>query len=143
MKGQISVEVLKDRLERDLLDNMKLAEKMGVMRVLKDIHYDADSKMQWRERRRFEKLPTELDPQELVDTEFPGYCDQMKKAQHEIAMERLEEEKLKIAFSREKIGLRSDFNFGEESKVDLRSIFDSFQREGLKNLTEEMFADLV
>ena len=43
---------LKDRLERDLLNNMSLAEKMGVMRVLKDIHYDYDTRMQWRERRR-------------------------------------------------------------------------------------------
>ena len=45
MKGQISMSALKDRLERDLLQNMKLAEKMGVMRVLLDIHYDSNSKM--------------------------------------------------------------------------------------------------
>lgn len=86
MKGQISHVALKEKLERDLINNMSLAEKMGVMRVLKDIHYDADSKMQWRERRRLTKLPVDLDPSELIDPEFPGYCEQMEKTQHEIAM---------------------------------------------------------
>ena len=79
MKGQISLAALKDRLERDLFQNMKLAEKMGVMRVLLDIHYDSNSKMQWRERRRMQELPIELDPSELIDTEFPGYQEQMEK----------------------------------------------------------------
>ena len=73
MKGFIDLESLKDKLERDLLENMKLAEKMGVMRALRDIHYDANSKMEWREKRRQVKLPTELDIMELEDSEFPGY----------------------------------------------------------------------
>ena len=55
MKGKISLNALKEKLERDLMANMNLAEKMGVMRVLLDIHYDANAKMQWRERRRLEK----------------------------------------------------------------------------------------
>ena len=79
MKGQINVNALKDKLERDLMANMNLAEKMGVMRVLLDIHYDANAKMQWRERRRLEKQPVELDPADLEDSEFPGYCEQMEK----------------------------------------------------------------
>ena len=52
MKGRIDTEMLKDRLERDLLQNMKMAEKMGVFSVLRDMHYDAKEKMSWRDRHR-------------------------------------------------------------------------------------------
>lgn len=53
--------------------------------------------------------------------------------------------------SPEKIGKRSEFNFGENSKfitrpsnkVDMSHIFDEFQRTGLKFLDHEMFNALV
>ena len=52
MKGRIDTSSLKEKLERDLLTNMKTAEKMGVFSVLKDMHYDAEDKLSWRERHR-------------------------------------------------------------------------------------------
>lgn len=55
MKGRIDTEMLKDKLSRDLMQNMKMAEKMGVLAVLKDMHYDAEEKMSWKERRRAER----------------------------------------------------------------------------------------
>ena len=54
-------------------------------------------------------------------------------------MERLAQELDRIEHSPEKIGIRSEFNFGEESKVDLNHIFNLFQREGLKEFSEDMF----
>ena len=41
-------------------------------------------------------------------------------------MQRLAEELNRIEHSPEKIGIRSEFNFREESKVDLPQIFDIF-----------------
>ena len=41
MKGRIDVNMLKEKLERDLTQNMKTAEKMGVFSILRDMHHDA------------------------------------------------------------------------------------------------------
>ena len=57
MKGRIDVNMLKEKLERDLTQNMKTAEKMGVFSILRDMHYDAQEKMSWRERHK-ERLYT-------------------------------------------------------------------------------------
>lgn len=50
---------------------------------------------------------------------------------------------MKVAHSPEKIGIRSEFNFGEKSKVNLQGIFEAFQREGLRDFTEEQFSELI
>ena len=41
MKGNIDVDALKAKFSRDLMNNMMMAEKMGVFNVLNDMHYDA------------------------------------------------------------------------------------------------------
>ena len=52
MKGELDVDVVRDKLERDLLHNMQMAEKMGVLTVLNDMHYDAETKVNLKNRRR-------------------------------------------------------------------------------------------
>lgn len=59
MKGVVEIDVLREKLERDLLFNMRMAEKMGVLSVLKDMHFDAESDMELRNRRRPVIAPTE------------------------------------------------------------------------------------
>jgi len=59
MKGVVEIDVLRDNLERDLMFNMRMAEKMGVLTVLKDMHFDAESDMELRTRRRSVIAPTE------------------------------------------------------------------------------------
>lgn len=53
-KGRISAEGMKKKLEDDLMNNLKLADKMGVFNVLRDMYFDAHQKMQWLEKRRHE-----------------------------------------------------------------------------------------
>ena len=45
MQGRIDVEVLKERFENDIINNMKLAERMGVLNVIRDMKNDAEEKM--------------------------------------------------------------------------------------------------
>ena len=37
------------------MNNIMMAEKMGVLNVLHDMHYDAEDTMEWMERRRHEE----------------------------------------------------------------------------------------
>ena len=39
--GKIDVADLKKKFKDDITNNMKLAEKMGVFNILRDMHYDA------------------------------------------------------------------------------------------------------
>ena len=45
---------MKKKLEDDLMNNLNLADKMGVFNVLRDMYFDAHQKMQWLEKRRHE-----------------------------------------------------------------------------------------
>ena len=45
MQGRIDVEILKERFENDIINNMKLAERMGVLNVIRDMKNDAEEKM--------------------------------------------------------------------------------------------------
>lgn len=60
MKGKIDTDTLKEKLGRDLLQNMKMAEKMGVFSVLRDMHFDAEEKLSWRERKKLRDENGEL-----------------------------------------------------------------------------------
>ena len=56
MKGKIDLDTLKKKLEHDVINNMKLADKEGVFNVIKQVVYDAQENMKWIDRRRAQKL---------------------------------------------------------------------------------------
>ena len=143
MKGNIDVEALRTKFSRDLMNNMMMAEKMGVFNVLNDMHYDAVDTMDWMERRR----PEEGDPNAVGDdrpaAQFPGYQERIAAAYDEILQQRLRDAKRQLAHSNEAIGSRSQFFMGEGSHVDLSYIFREFQHDGVKKFTAQMMLDLL
>lgn len=40
-KGRINVDDLKKKFKDDIMGNLKLAEKLGVFNILRNMHYDA------------------------------------------------------------------------------------------------------
>ena len=112
-----------------------MAEKMGVLNVLHDMHYDAEDTMEWMERRRHEEGDPDVVGEARPAAEFPGYQERIASVYDEILLQRLRDAKRKIAQSSEAIGSRSQFFMGEGSRVDLSYIFRAFQHEGLKKFT--------
>ena len=60
---------------------------------------------------------------QLEESHFPGYSERLSEAEQEARDKRLNFARKGVSNSAEKIGIRSEFNFGEESKVDLYYIY--------------------
>lgn len=56
MRGQIDIGALKKHFHKDLINNMKLAEKTGVFNVIKDLQDDAKERMNWINRRKADHI---------------------------------------------------------------------------------------
>ena len=57
-----------------MMNNMKLADKIGVLNVLKDMHQDANDKMSWVRRRSLTRnQPKETVGPVMPKPQFPGY----------------------------------------------------------------------
>ena len=139
MRGRIDLGSLKKRFQEDLFNNMKLAEKTGVFNVIKDMQDDAKERMNWINRRKAEQIQDARVKEELkVDAEFPGYEDRIEEVELQLMRDQLHIEKQKVKTSAEEIGFRSEFTFGEGSKVDLPYIFKKLMRDGIKEFSDEM-----
>ena len=65
------------------MNNLKLADKMGVFNVLRDMYFDAHQKMQWLEKRRHENKQLNFADDD-EPAEFPGYEERLDQIEDEI-----------------------------------------------------------
>ena len=117
---------------------MKLADKTGVLNVLRNIYFDTKQKMQYIEMRRFDNTLKHTEVEQ-----FPGYEEKMQEFQQEIRNQRFKYAKLEQQSKPEVIGERSAFFIGENSNVDMPEILKGYNKELIQNFTREQFEELM
>ena len=68
-QGRIDVAELKKKFKDDIMNNLKLAQKMGVFNILRDMHYDAKQMMVAVENQRLQMQAKST----IEQPQFPGY----------------------------------------------------------------------
>ena len=141
MKGNIDLEKLKDRFRTDLINNMKLAERMGVLQVIRNLEWDAQRKIEVREQQRAtQAAPSQPTPApKPAETEFPGYEERVDEVYREAMEQKVNILRHRRDTSNEVLGGRAAFTFNESSQVSLPSIFSNYHRDETRAFQQELF----
>ena len=145
-QGKIDIESMKEKFREDIMNNLKMAEQMGVFRVIKNLANDASMQvkaMQLEEREsHMSQFGTDALAGSASKVAFPGYEEQLKAIEHKLEEENRTRIRNDLTRSNEEIS-NPRYVLDEKRMEDLHEIFEDFNNGILTEMNHELLTQLI